>query len=60
MTIRIIAQLKNDNRIVFDNVEHYYETRKTLEIVQEEMYKTKTSVIMKESLDGYTIEENRA
>lgn len=45
--------------LIFEEVEEFWERRKQLEILQEEMYKTKLTVIPKESIVRYTIIESR-
>lgn len=43
------------NPIIFEDVEEYFETRKALTIIQEEMYQTITTKIFKQSLQMYEI-----
>ena len=45
--------------LIFDDVEEYWERRKQLEILQEEMYTTTLTVIPRESILRYKIIENR-
>ena len=45
--------------LIFENVEEYWERRKQLEILQEEMYNTTLTVIPRESILRYTIIESR-
>lgn len=46
---------ENSYPILFPNVHDYYETRKMLEIVQEELHRTETTKISRESINYYTI-----
>lgn len=58
--ITIIATVTDrQDALKFENVEHYYETRKGLEIIQEESYITSVTVIRKENLLRYSIIEKR-
>ena len=41
--------------IIFEDIEEYYETRKVLEIVQKDMYKTTITRIFKQSIQMYEI-----
>ena len=41
---------------MFPNVDEYYEKRKTIKIVQSELYKTTTTEINKEAIEMWTIE----
>ena len=59
MTTIIVSVTDQHEALKFDNVEHYYETRKGLEIIQEDMYQTMITVIMKENILRYTISEHR-
>ena len=43
------------NPIIFSNVEDYFETRKALAIVQEDMYKTITTKIFKQAIQMYEV-----
>ena len=43
----------------FKNVEWWSETRKTLEIIQEEEYTTVTNVFYKTEIERYTLIEKR-
>ena len=59
MTTIIVSVTDQHEALKFENVEYYYETRKGLEIIQEDMYQTMTTVIKKESILRYTISEHR-
>lgn len=43
----------------FENVEHFYETRKGLEIIQDEQYLSITTIIFKANLLRYKVFEHR-
>ena len=45
--------------LIFEEVEEYWERRKQLEILQEEMYTTTLTVIPRESILRYKIIESR-
>lgn len=45
--------------IIFVNVEEFYETRKALEIVTEDMYSTITTKIYKQAIQMYELTEQR-
>ena len=47
------------NPIIFEDVEEYFETRKALVILQEEMYQTITTKIFKQSMQMYEITDLR-
>lgn len=47
------------NPTVFEEVEDFYETRKALVIIQEEMYFTTTTKIFKQSLQMYQVVDKR-
>ena len=47
------------NPIVFECVEDYFESRKALVIIQEDMYKTTTTKIFKQSLQMYKVFDQR-
>lgn len=47
------------NPIIFPSVEEYYETRKALVILQEDMYKTITTKIFKQSIQMYEVTDLR-
>ena len=59
MTTIIATVTDRQDALKFENVEYYYETRKGLEIVQEESYITSVTVIRKENLLRYSIIEKR-
>lgn len=59
MTTIIVTVTDRQDGLKFENVEHYYETRKGLEIIQEDMYQTMITVIRKENILRYTISEHR-
>ena len=48
-----------ENPIVFEFVEEYHDTRKTLDIIQEEQYLETRTRIFKTSLQRYTVFEHR-
>lgn len=41
--------------LIFSNVQEFFETRKALAIVQEDMYKTITTKIFKQAIQMYEI-----
>jgi hypothetical protein len=41
--------------VLFPNVHDYYETRRILEIVQEELHRTETTKISRDKIKYYTI-----
>lgn len=45
------------NPIIFEDVEDYFETRKALVIVQDDIYKTMTTKIFKQSLQMYNVSD---
>lgn len=59
MTTIIVTVTDRQDALEFKNVEYYYETRKGLEIIQEDMYQTMITVIRKENILRYTISEHR-
>ena len=60
--ITILVWTKDEPMLPFkyESVDFYHETRKTLEIIQEEAYITTTTEIMKDSIIRYQIVEKRA
>ena len=56
ITVKVVDQF---DELVFEDVEHYYETRRGLEIVQERMCKTILTTIMKDNIYRYTVTETR-
>lgn len=52
----IVKLLSQHDSIMFPNVDEYYEKRKTIKIVQSELYKTTTTEINKEAIEIWTIE----
>ena len=52
----IVRLLSQHESIIFPNVDEYYEKRKTIKIVQSELYKTTTTEINKEAIEMWTIE----
>lgn len=59
MTTIIVTVTDVPYTLKFENVEHYYETRKGLEIIQEEMYRTTITIIRKENILRYSIIDKR-
>lgn len=59
MTTIIATVTDRQDALKFENVEHYYETRKGLEIVQEKAYITSVTKIRKENLLRYSIIDKR-
>ena len=59
MTIILATVTDRQDALKFENVEHYYETRKGLEIIQEEAYITIVTVIRKENILRYSIIDKR-
>ena len=54
--IKIKVQINSQmTPIVFDNVEEYYDGRRTLEIVQLELYKSVKTIINKANIIYYSI-----
>lgn len=47
------------NPIIYEDVEEFFETRKVLVILQEEMYQTITTKIFKQSLQMYEVTDLR-
>ena len=45
--------------IIYEDVEEYFETRKALVIIQEEMYQTISTKIFKQSLQMYEVTDLR-
>ena len=60
ITIKVFTDSSPFAPVIFENVDFYHETRKTLEIIQEESYKTTITTFFKEHLINYSIIENRA
>ena len=52
----IVRLLSQNESLMFPNVDEYYEKRKTIKIVQSELYKTTTTEINKEAIEMWTIE----
>lgn len=52
----IVKLLSQHESLMFPNVDEYYEKRKTIKIVQSELYKTTTTEINKEAIEMWTIE----
>lgn len=52
----IVKLLSQHDSIMFPNVDEYYERRKTIKIVQSELYKTTTTEINKEAIEMWSIE----
>lgn len=52
----IVRLLSQHESLMFPNVDEYYEKRKTIKIVQSELYKTTTTEINKEAIEMWTIE----
>ena len=52
----IVKLLSQHDSLMFPNVDEYYEKRKTIKIVQSELYKTTTTEINKEAIEMWTIE----
>lgn len=52
----IVRLLSQHESLLFPNVDEYYEKRKTIKIVQSELYKTTTTEINKEAIEMWTIE----
>lgn len=52
----IVKLLSQHESIMFPDVDEYYEKRKTIKIVQSELYKTTTTEINKEAIEMWTIE----
>ena len=44
-----------NNPVVFEDVEDFFETRKALAIVQEDIYKTTTTKIFKQAIIMYEV-----
>ena len=59
MTTIIVKVTNKQDALKFENVEHYYETRKWLEIVQEKAYITTVTKIRKEDILRYSITDKR-
>lgn len=59
MTTILVTLTDRKDAVKFENVEHYYETRKGLEIVQEDSYITSVTVITKQNLLRYSIIDKR-
>lgn len=55
----IVSVTDQKEPLVFENVEHYWETRRGLEIIQDDLYQSTTTVIMKDNILRYTISEHR-
>ena len=52
----IVKLLSQHDSLMFPDVDEYYEKRKTIKIVQSELYKTTTTEINKEAIEMWTIE----
>ena len=52
----IVKLLSQHESLMFPDVDEYYEKRKTIKIVQSELYKTTTTEINKEAIEMWTIE----
>ena len=52
----IVKLLSQHESLLFSGVDEYYEKRKTIKIVQSELYKTTTTEINKEAIEMWTIE----
>ena len=55
----IVSVTDQKEPLVFEHVEHYWETRRGLEIIQDDLYQSTTTVIMKDNILRYTISEHR-
>lgn len=55
--VRVITE--HNGEVIYKNVEEIYDTRKWLEIIQEEYSKTITTKILKSSILEYAIKEER-
>ena len=60
MTTIYVTVTDQKEVLIFPDVDYYYETRRGLEIIQEEMYHTSKTVIMKDNILRYSVMDKRA
>lgn len=60
MTTIYVTVTDQKEVLIFPDVDYYYETRRRLEIIQEEMYHTTKTVIMKDNILRYSVMDKRA